>query len=617
MNTTGLSKRYLRRTAALALGILFMASIGAFGISTLGQRDVSMRSVNVHALDKVLVAVAEMSVALEQIRMNPNLQRSRVEQGRVSRALRTAREGAFEMDAAFRAGRFSAEAEKIFLTMTLSLIDELRDLFLLAGIIVDPENDAKKKATAAALAADISRQLIPVLQRVIQEEIGAVDRATDRQLLLSIFATFVALSGIGVVIVLVLLPMERLIVASQEEIEASRQEALAASLAKSQFLATMSHEIRTPLNGVLGLNQVLQDSETDPERRQMLALAVSSGQSLLQIINDILDLSKIEAGKLELERGDFDAIALCQDVTDLFQMQAQEKGVALKLQLPDGVDTWWVSGFAKEVRQILLNLVSNALKFTDSGSVTVHLSEDQNPKDGGVLMRISVQDTGIGISGEALERVFEQFEQADASTTTRYGGTGLGLPIVKRLAEALEGRVSAESAVGEGSRFTLVLPVQNAISSAVEKSSAQRPEPVLAGTRVLVADDNRVNQLVAQKMLEKLGCEVKAAHDGFVAVQLEREWRPDIVLMDVRMPGMDGLEATRNIREAARDAERSAVSIIGLSANALQEHRRAGLEAGMDGYLTKPLKREALVAELQRHLSIIELNNKSETSKCV
>ncbi len=593
-----------------------MASIGAFSISTLGQRDVSVRSANVRVMDKVLVAVAEMSVAFEQIRINPKLQRSQVEQGRVSRALRTAQEGAFEMDTAFRAGLYSAEAEKIFQQMTLSPIDELRDLFFLAEIVADPGNDAAKAAKAAALAADISRQLIPVLQRVIQEEISAMDRASDRQLLLSIFAIFVALAGIGVVIALVLLPMEEFIVASQEEIEASRQEALAASVAKSQFLATMSHEIRTPLNGVLGLNQVLQDGETDPERRQLLALAVSSGQSLLQIINDILDLSKIEAGKLEMERGEFDATALCQDVVDLFRVQAQEKGVALHLQVPDGCDALRVSGFAKETRQIVLNLVNNALKFTESGSVGVHLAEDQDPEDGGQLMRIVVSDTGIGISKDALDRVFMQFEQADASTTTRFGGTGLGLSIVKRLAEALGGKISAESTEGEGSTFTVVLPVQKAKDRALPRSVPPRPELDLAGTRVLVADDNRVNQLVAQKMLEKLGCEVRAAHDGLVAVKLEREWRPDIVLMDVRMPGMDGLEATRHIREAAQEAGRIAVSIIGLSANALQEHRRAGLEAGMDGYLTKPLKREALEAELRRHLSMIEVNKESESSKC-
>lgn len=616
MNTAGLSKRYLRRSAALALGILLVASIGAFGILSLAQRDVSVRSANVRVMDEVLVAVAEMSVAFEQIRINPKLQRSQVEQGRVSRALRTAQEGAFEMDTAFRAGLYSAEAEKIFLQMTLSPIDELRDLFLLAAIVADPENYANKTGKAAALAADISRQLIPVLQRVIQEEISAVDRASDRQLLLSIFAIFVALAGIGVVIALVLLPMEKYIVASQEEIEASRQEALAASVAKSQFLATMSHEIRTPLNGVLGLNQVLQDGETDPERRRMLALAASSGRSLLQIINDILDLSKIEAGKLELERGEFDAAALCQDVVDLFRVQAQEKGVALHFQVPDGCEASWVSGFAKETRQIVLNLVNNALKFTDSGSVGVHLAEDQDPVDGGQLMRIVVSDTGIGISKDALDRVFDQFEQADASTTTRFGGTGLGLSIVKRLAEALGGKISAESTEGEGSTFTVVLPVQKAKDRALPRSVSPRPELDLAGTRVLVVDDNRVNQLVAQKMLENLGCEVRAAHDGLVAVELEREWRPDIVLMDVRMPGMDGLEATRHIREAAQEAGRVAVSIIGLSANALQEHRRAGLEAGMDGYLTKPLKREALVVELRRHLSMIEVNKESEISKC-
>ncbi|TCL00316.1 signal transduction histidine kinase [Shimia isoporae] len=597
------------------MGILLVASLGAFFISTHSQRATAMRNSNAHDLDKILVSVAEMSTAFEQIRVNPMSQRSEVDQARVGRAVRSGEQALERVHIALEAGQYSESSERVLRQPTLSPLNELEDLFFLANKVVTSSRSDPGTAKAAALAANISRQVLPVLLKVSESELLSVQQAGHRQVLFSLVAILLTLGGMAVAFFTVLLPTERYVVSSQEEIEAGRQEALAASQAKSLFLATMSHEIRTPLNGVLGLNQLLLEGETDPERRQMLSLAVSSGQSLHQIINDILDLSKIEAGKLELERADFDVRQLCQEVGDLFAAQAKQKGIVLKLEVGDTGEGCWVSGFAKPTRQVVLNLVNNAVKFTDSGSIVLRLEEISGNAEKPRMVRISVQDTGIGISEDALDRVFDQFEQADASTTTRFGGTGLGLAIVKRLAEAMGGDVDVESTVGCGSTFSVVLPVRDAAPRPVFSQKRSRDLSCLEGRKVLVVDDNRVNRLVATKMLERLGCVVLCAEDGIAAVKAEADWRPELVLMDVRMPGIDGLEATRRIHDNAVEANRVAAPIVGLSANAMEEHREEGLAAGMDGYLTKPLKREALEEELLRHLNFKNAEEK-ENIKC-
>lgn len=610
-----LSKAYLRGRAGLALSILLIAVLGGVMISALGQRTVTVRAENAHDLDQILVAVAEMSIAFEQIRVDPDSQRSEVDQARVGRAVRSGRQGMERVLDALRRGAYSQEAAQVLQQPTLNPIDELTDLFFLADVISDFQHDGQKTAKAAHLAAGVSRQVLPVLMRVTQAEMAAAERANQRQVYVLVVAACISLAGIWVSVASVLLPMERYIVASQEEIEAGRQDAMAASRAKSQFLATMSHEIRTPLNGVLGVNQLLQDGEEDPEKQQMLALAVSSGNALLQIINDILDLSKIEAGKLELVAEDFDAVALCREVVDLFAVQAREKAVSMQLKVASELEAMWVRGHAKQARQIVLNLVNNAVKFTDSGEIVVRLDRDFGVSGEADFLRVSIRDTGVGIAEDALDRVFGQFEQEDASTTARFGGTGLGLANVRRLAEATGGQVAVESTQGSGSIFTVLLPVEAAADgrSAVP---ADLDRTVLQCARVLVVDDNRVNQMVAGKMLEKLGCKVRSASDGDLAIRLASEWRPDVILMDVRMPGMDGLEATRRIRSNAKEARQPVVPIVGLSANAMEEHRREGLDAGMVGYLTKPLKRDALEAELVKQLHARNAKTKDEVAIC-
>ena len=410
------------------------------------------------------------------------------------------------------------------------------------------------------------------------------------------------------------LPMERYIIRAQSEIETSRRTAEAASEAKSIFLATMSHEIRTPLNGVLGLTDLLQDTDLDDEQRHMVHMMLVSGNSLLRIINDVLDLSKIEAGKFEMESEVFDVLSLCQEVVDLFAAQVQSKNIDLRLSARSETTNWRVLGHGKAVRQIVLNLVSNAIKFTETGSVEIEVNERVSLIEETRVFCLVIRDTGIGVAPEAQSRIFEQFTQADSSTTARFGGTGLGLAIVKKLTEAMNGKISMESKFGEGSEFVVEFPVVDAPK--VMELAAPTEAALTFNKNILVADDNRVNRMVVSKMLERMGCVVNTAANGIEAIELERSWSPDLILMDVRMPEMDGLDATRAIRANERELGLATLPIIGLSANAMNEHRNAAMSAGMSDYLSKPIRKVDLAEALTRLWPEENSNSKGQKKRC-
>lgn len=371
------------------------------------------------------------------------------------------------------------------------------------------------------------------------------------------------------------------------------------SAVKSQFLATMSHEMRTPLHGILGTVALMRGRVRPPEDEEQLELLERSGQHLLSMIRDILDFSRIEAGRTTLEDQAFDLQAVVEEVVRLSHAGAQTKGLTLRTEFE--VPRPWVRGDAKRLRQVLHNLVGNAVKFTDHGEVTLRLRVD------GGRLRIQVRDTGVGIAPADLERMFEPFQQADNSYARRHGGTGLGLAISRELARAMGGDVTAESTPGVGTVFTVDLPWKPGEPSAPEGVAA-RPESVrsLKG-RVLLADDNPVNVRVALALLKRLGLEVAVAADGEQAVESYLAQRPDAVLMDCHMPGVDGFEATTRIRalESQRGAAR--VPILAVTANAFQEDRERCLAAGMDDYLAKPFSAEDLARMLERHLPAAEV----------
>ncbi len=386
------------------------------------------------------------------------------------------------------------------------------------------------------------------------------------------------------------------------EIESARREAADASHAKSQFLANVSHELRTPLNGVIGVASVLGATALDASQREMLDIIVSSGETLQVLLDDILDISKIEAGRVELELRAFRLSEILQQSVSLFGARAAEKGLSLSLDCDTQAK---YLGDGPRIRQIVSNLVSNAIKFTDRGTVSVRVRHKAGAE--GDRLRIEVEDTGPGFTVAAQGRLFERFEQGDGSTTRRHGGTGLGLPIARALAELMGGTLVAASAPGHGATFTFSLDLQHAKPGVPDEVREPRFEPpALPALRVLVADDNATNRRVVELILASAGVTVTCVGSGTEAVAAFQEGGWDFVFMDVQMPGMDGLEAIRRIRALERLHAARPTPIYTLSAHAMTEHVKRALAAGADSHLTKPVTSRQLLTALAEGLEVAE-----------
>ncbi len=628
---------YLRTRLIAALGILAVVTLASFAFDTYQSRQSEDRRKFAAALDVAIATMAEQLVHLAGIQNAIGPYLAADDRSSLRRSLPKLEGAIAELREQTESGRVSRQTHSL---MTQSIVDPMGTLSRAARAAREVADDGDLWGESASFSVSVATNAVmdalPLTRRIKEIKEEGLARAAAKE-------KASRWIGLGIVLGLLLLiwtsifrPMERRLRRDAERLRARRRQAEAASEAKSMFIATMSHEIRTPLVGVLGAAELLRGSRLKQDQAALVETVLGSGQALLGLLNDILDYSKIEAGQLHVARHAMDLAAIAGDLAGLFAPQAKAKGIALKLECSDALAAAHM-GDGLRLRQVLANLVGNAVKFTAQGQVILRI--EAAPAQGGrQAVTFRVEDTGIGMTQGQLSHVFEAFTQADGSTERRHGGTGLGLTIARRLTEAMGGRLSVESAKGQGTAFALDLLLD--VTEEAPEATAPRPPPVVAlprphsgtpppadapaagivaapaagilaapaagivaaagGLHVLIVDDNGTNRMIVQKMLQPLARQIDLACNGREAVESFQRRRPDLILMDISMPEMDGFQATRAIRAIEAREGLAGIPIAALTAHTGDGQSATALQAGCDAVLRKPFSRAEIVALVEK-----------------
>lgn len=601
----------LRRTAFLALGFITLVVIAAQGIVSRAPTDsaVDVRIVNLagrqrtlsQRITKCCLMIHEGSIA-SKARAREDLDTALGEFARAQHALRHGDPelGLPENDAPEVVAAFG-DVDRFFRDITAAG----------EALLSEPAGSTNARQLLATLVA-AEREFLPRMELIIAEledqTLARVRNFRDLETLILV-VTFISLVAIAVWVIRPTIrsveeemqlrqAAEDRLRSQAEDLREAARVAEAAVEAKARFLASMSHEMRTPLNGIIGMAQVMEDSDLDTAQRKDLEVIQSSSHALLSLISDILDLAKIESGRLEYESIDFDLRDLTEQTLRITEPGAVSKGIETRLTIDSEVPQR-LNGDPTRIRQVLLNLLSNAVKFTEAGGVLLRVEQKGCDREGRCALRFEVVDTGVGIAADQRDRVFRAFTQADESTTRRFGGTGLGLAISRQLVEGMGGVLDFDSEPGQGTTFHFTLQLGKSLEAEGEGVPVvPGSETVAPALSILLVDDLQVNRLVARRMLEKMGHRVEEAEDGLEAVAAVETHDYDVVLMDLQMPRLDGIGATSKIR--AIEGDRARTPIVALTADALAGDRERILASGLDDYLSKPLARARLTEVLAR-----------------
>ena len=607
-----ITKGYMRCRSMLALGFLVLFALLSVAGAVTARKIERSKVINLAAIDMALVSLSELSVAFGVLTQRPTSQQSFVAQSNIRRASERATDALRIIDAAVENEEFCENNLETLTQVALNPISDFKQILQFGRILNERQNNSDDQSTVkiSSLSLEIVNRLMGVFSSIRQQETQNSQSARQQVLLYTICSILLFCVGILLSVWFVYLPMEKSVLAAHRQLLGERDRAEHASKAKTVFLASISHEIRTPLNSIIGLTETLSGSNLTPEQSETINLVNKSGHGLLQLLNNILSTSRGEALGNDEEESIFQPREICHEVIAMFDATARQRGNEVLFEYDHASSPIWIQARVGQFRQVLNNLLSNAIKFTQNGTISLSLSETQFGKQ--MRVELAVADTGIGIAPNKMEAVFEEFQQAQDDLPADYEGTGLGLSISRNIARSMRGDILCESELGIGTTFTFFFQADAAEPQIA--TVTKLPTDKIRNLKVIIVDDNKVNILVAERILKKLGIPANSTSSPFEALSMIRELQPQVVLMDVRMPEMSGLDATRRIKEMEAKGLISSVHVIGVSANDSLSDVKEALAAGMFSYVSKPVNAAKMAEALNKVVE--ETKNPDANSVC-